>query len=384
MERILEYEKDFLLKANAYNTAKEIEQQPKLWRDTIEILQREKEKILLFLNDINLDSSKIIFTGAGTSEFIGNTLAPYLRENLHLDIESRATTDIVNNPKAYVPLNKELLLISFARSGNSPESVATVEIVTKILPNTRHIIITCNKNGKLANMNLKNSIVLYMPEESNDLGFAMTGSFSCMMLSAYVIFNIDKINKLEDDLKQMSYYLESNIYRIKEKLEEIVKLDTERVVFLGSSNLKGLAQELSLKLLELCAGKLPTLYDSPLAFRHGPKSILNNKTLVFALLSNKEYSKKYDIDLIEELINDRKSKIIVLGNVENTEDSNFNIYLENFSKDTFILSLSYLITGQIYAFMKSLDLGIGPDNPCPSGEVNRVVQGVRIYDYLIE
>jgi hypothetical protein len=39
----------------------------------------------------------------------------------------------------------------------------------------------------------------------------------------------------------------------------------------------------------------------------------------------------------------------------------------------------YIVYCQTLAFYKALQLGISPDNPCPGGEVNRVVQGVTIY-----
>lgn len=381
MEKYLEYEKEYLLEKKAFNTAKEIEQQPRLWIETMDILRNRKSEIKDFLSKIDFKNTKVIFTGAGTSEFVGSALAPYLREIKSYDMESRATTDIVGNPEAYIPVDKEILLVSFARSGNSPESVAAVEIANKVSNNIKHLVITCNKNGRLANMKLENSLVLHMPEDSNDLGFAMTGSFSCMMLGAYCVFRLEDFNEIESDIKKISKQVESNVSSFKEVIEKIIKLDTERVVYLGGSGLKGIAQELSLKLLELCAGKIPAIYDSPLGFRHGPKSIVNNKTIVFNLLSNNDYSKKYDYDLINELVKDNKANVITFSSNNEFSPKGFSINTNIFSKDPILTALSYLIPGQMYAFMKSLEQGITPDNPCPTGEVNRVVQGVVIHQY---
>lgn len=381
MEKHLGYDKSYLVEKKAYHTAKEIEQQPRLWRETMEIIKTQQSKINEFLKSINLEKSKVIFTGAGTSEFVGNTLVPYLRETNDLDMESRATTDIVNNPKAYIPENKDVILVSFARSGNSPESVAAVEVANKVSDRISHVIITCNKNGKLANMKLERTLVLYMPEDSNDLGFAMTGSFSCMMLAAYTLFNMCNIEKVHEEIVALSRQMEKNLFSMRTELEDIVKLDTERVVFLGGSSFKGLAQELSLKLLELCAGKIPAIFDTPLGFRHGPKSIVNDKTIVFNLLSNNDYSKKYDSDLIKELKNDKKSKVVTFQYEESNFNEDYSINTKYSSESAIITALSYLIPGQMYAFMKSLEQGITPDNPCPTGEVNRVVQGVIIHEY---
>ena len=382
MEKHLGYDKSYLEEKKAYYTAKEIEQQPRLWRETMEIIKTQQSSITEFFRNINLENSKVIFTGAGTSEFVGNTLVPYLREVNNLDMESRATTDIVNNPNAYIPENKDVVLVSFARSGNSPESVAAVEVANKVSDKISHVIITCNKNGKLANMNLERTLVLYMPEDSNDLGFAMTGSFSCMMLAAYSLFSMSNIEKVQEEIMALSGQMEENFLTMRTELEDIVKLDTERVVFLGGSSFKGLAQELSLKLLELCAGKIPAIFDTPLGFRHGPKSIVNDKTIVFNLLSNNDYSKKYDLDLVKELKNDKKSKVVTFQYEESKFDEDYSINTKYASESAIITALSYLIPGQMYAFMKSLEQGITPDNPCPTGEVNRVVQGVIIHEYV--
>ena len=381
MEKHLGYDKSFLVENNAYNTAKEIGQQPRLWRETMEIIKTQQSNIEQFFKNINMKNSKIIFTGAGTSEFVGNTLVPYLRETIDLDMESRATTDIVNNPKAYIPENRDVVLVSFARSGNSPESVAAVEVANKVSDRVSHVIITCNKTGKLAHMKLDRSLVIYMPEDSNDLGFAMTGSFSCMMLSAYTIFNMNNLEKVEKEIFLLSAQMEKDLFSMKIMLNDIVNIDTERVVFLGGSSFKGLAQELSLKLLELCAGKIPAIFDTPLGFRHGPKSIVNDKTVVFNLLSNNDYSKKYDLDLIKELINDKKAKVVTFQSEEFDLEKDYSINTKYTSESAIITALSYLIPGQMYAFMKSLEQGITPDNPCPTGEVNRVVQGVIIHEY---
>lgn len=376
---ILGFTDDFLVKKEGYITAKEIQQQPNLWLETISILENNLEKIKLFLEGSNLKNCKIIFTGAGTSEFIGNTLVPYLRKKTNLDIESRATTDIVSNPKMYLPKDKDIILVSFARSGNSPESVATVEIANQVSDRVKHIFITCNAQGKLAKMELNNKLLINMPELSNDLGFAMTGSFSCMLLAGYTIFNLNEFLDIKKEVVTLTNISTKNISTLNNIIKEISLLDFERVVVLGSGSLSGLAQEISLKILELCAGNIASISNTPLGFRHGPKSIINNKSLIILLMSQDEYSLKYDLDLLNELKNDSKALKIIT--VNNFDDSNNSILTAFSSKNDILTSLSYLIPCQMLAFFKSLEQNITPDNPCPTGEVNRVVKGVIIHDY---
>lgn len=89
-------------------------------------------------------------TGAGTSGFVGETCEPYLKRLLDKKVEAIATTDLVANPKNYFIKDVPTLLISFARSGNSPESIHAVKLANEIVKELYQVIITCNESGKLA------------------------------------------------------------------------------------------------------------------------------------------------------------------------------------------------------------------------------------------
>ena len=113
-----------------------------------------------------------------------------------------------------------------------------------------------------------------MPAGTNDKGFAMTSSLSCMLLTAILIFHKPKdvLQKIEDVRK----YCLNSVDRIK----ELANKEHDRIVILGSGPFKGLSQELALKVMELTAGKCIAKFDSTLGFRHGPKSIITKDTIV--------------------------------------------------------------------------------------------------------
>lgn len=366
-----------------FYTLNEIEQQKRLWLETINLLKERKNEIKSFLDRNDFKNRKVIFTGAGTSEFVGNSIAPALGGN----VLSIATTDIVSNPENYLKKDEKIILISCARSGNSPESVATVKLADEIVDDVRHILITCNKNGKLA-MNKKsdeNSLVLLMPEESNDKGFAMTSSFTCMSLAGLLIFNLECLEKIEHIMKTQIEKIKDT--DMKELIDLLIKLDISRIVYLGSSCLKGVAEEAALKCLELTAGRMSLHYNSPLGFRHGPKSIINDTTMIVTLLSNNDYTRKYELDLLKEMYSENKKKVLVTLDMKNSDEARRNShYYYTFNSDEKNIEnvfnmFSYIYFAQLFAFYKSKSFGINPDNPCPTGEVNRVVQGVIIYDY---
>ncbi len=366
-----------------FYTLKEIEQQKRLWLEIINLVKEKKEEIKSFLDKNDFKNRKIIFTGAGTSEFVGNSITPALGGN----VLSIATTDIVSNPENYLKKDEKVILISCARSGNSPESVATVKLADEIIDDVCHILITCNKDGKLAinKKDDKKALVLLMPEESNDKGFAMTSSFTCMSLTGLLIFNLESLEKIEDVMKKQIEKIKDEDMKL--LIDSLITLDISRIVYLGSSCLKGVAEEAALKCLELTAGHMSLHYNSPLGFRHGPKSIINDTTMIITLLSNNDYTRKYELDLLKEMYGENKKKVLVTLDMKNSDEARKNSHYyytfnndDNNAEDVFNM-FSYIYFAQLFAFYKSKSFGINPDNPCPTGEVNRVVQGVIIYDY---
>ena len=374
------------------NTAKEIIQQPDTWRESVKNLIKNKIEIKSFIGSfLSKKEFRIILTGAGTSAFAGEVCEPYLTSLLNKRVEAIATTDLVASPKSYFIKDIPTLLVSFARSGNSPESVHAVNLASQLVDDLYQIVITCNENGKLAKntVNDEKSLLLLMPPQTNDLGFAMTSSFTTMVLNAMAVFNIDNIENFSSDVDKLSNsvndFIENNI----EKVTSLANEDFERIVYLGSSTSKGIARESALKVLELTAGKVNASYDTPLGFRHGPKSVVDDETVSVIYISNDEYTRKYDLDLAKEMLAHKKNdKVVIVGdNIEedilNKADYVFNVENINYTvENEVLLPLQQIIFGQMLSFLKSVNLGITPDNPCPTGEVNRVVQGVILHELV--
>lgn len=388
---VLGYTIEELESKKAFITAKEIGQQPKLWLETLNIIKKQSEAINNFWSVIEKENIKrVILTGAGTSAFVGETAAPYLNKKLGRTVESIATTDLVTSPENYLYKDVPTLLISYARSGNSPESVVAVELAERVVDNLYQIVITCNPEGKLAERTVDKdkNLVLLMPKASNDQGFAMTGSFTCMLLSTLLIFDMKNLSQNEELVKYISANGDNILSKKLDIIKELSEIDYDRVAFLGSSVLKGIAQEASLKVLELAAGEVAAVYNSSLGFRHGPKSIVNDNTLIFSFLSDDPYTRQYEIDLLKEMKNDGGGKIVigVSSSYDKTVADNADYIIvtsedgKGYGNDVY-LALNYIIVAQIFALYRSMSIGITPDNPSPNGLVNRVVRGVNIYPF---
>ena len=371
-------------------TVTEIYQQPSTWEKTCRQIAEHKDEIQKFIDQvITQEDFDVILTGAGTSEFVGNALFPHLTGLLNYKVKSYGTTDIVATPEAYLSRTKPTLLISLGRSGNSPESIGAVDAAESVCDNLYHLFVTCNKDGALSKRaeSTEHCYAINLTPETHDQSFAMTSSFSNMYLATYLCFHLNELDKVVAEVRKIAAAGQNfldNQYSIPQTI--VNEYDFNRIVYLGSNTLKGTSQESALKMLELTAGRVVTMYDTPLGFRHGPKSIIDDNTLTVVYLSDDAYTRQYEIDLIKEMSGQRKGNRIVAVMSKTDEavaalaDYTVVFGLEE-NHENVQLGLDYILFAQTLAVLKSLSLSITPDNPCPTGEVNRVVKGVTLYPY---
>ncbi|WP_311480904.1 SIS domain-containing protein [uncultured Anaerococcus sp.] len=361
------------------NTYTEIFAQADTWEEVYGLYEERKADIEKFLANFDKDT-KVIFTGAGTSEYVGNIAQDYLKTHGDFDFESIATTDLVSAPYLHFKKDQKTLLVSFARSGNSPESLAAVKLGEQIVDDFYNLPITCAHDGKLA-VNLKddpNSYVFLNPAITNDKGFAMTNSFSSMLLASLLIFDTSLENK--KDLVEKLAGIARETYARAEEIEKLIDFDFDRVAYLGSGPLGKLTKEARLKILELTAGEVVTIFDSSMGFRHGPKSFINDKTLVVSFVSGNDYTRQYDLDILDEIKADGIApKIIAVTNEDVNRDYQFILKSEGL-RDAY-LAVGYAVIAQLISLITSLRVGNTPDNPSKSHTVNRVVKGVTIHEY---
>jgi tagatose-6-phosphate ketose/aldose isomerase len=364
-------------------TAREIAQQPAMLRETQKLLMARRVEIDGFLDPLLAEPRlRIILTGAGTSAFAGECLAPLLSARLGRRVEAIPTTDLVCAPHLYFEPETPTLLVSFGRSGNSPESVAAIELADRLVKQLSHLVITCNAEGALAAFGAApRGLTVQLPEATHDRSFAMTSSFSCMTYAALAVFS--GVAVMDKRVDAIAYATQGVIADYTKIMQTAAAEGYQRVVYLGSHIFKGLARESGLKLLELTNGSLVTMFDSPLGFRHGPKTIVNNRTLIFVFFSNDTYTRSYDMDLLEELRRDNDAARVIAITAQDGVGlhARDEISVAGLAKaDDADLLFPYIVAPQMLAFFESLRLGLKPDQPNTSGTVNRVVQGVRIHE----
>jgi tagatose-6-phosphate ketose/aldose isomerase len=346
-------------------TIVEIGQQPGAWR---EIAGAPDGDVQDFLRGILARPDvRIILTGAGSSAFVGEIAAPALRRHLNRRVEPIATTDIVAGPLDHL-------------DRDSPESLATTALADELVTDVWHVIYTCDRDGQLARAHRgrPNARVVGMPARTNDAGFAMTSSLTSMLLSCLLDLGPARPAEVDSLARAAEHLIDRQ-----PDIRALARAGKKRFVYLGSGPLAGLARESALKLLELTAGEVTTYFDSPLGFRHGPKSVLDGDTLVVVYISTDPHTRRYDFDIVAELraqlghdavtvistqpIPAALGSAVVLPGLDGLDDSQ--------------VALPYLVFAQYLALFTSLEHGKTPDNPFPSGEVSRVVKGVTIYPW---
>jgi tagatose-6-phosphate ketose/aldose isomerase len=338
-------------------TWREIHAQPAIWRDW----GRQLDVAGLRQWVAGLAVEEIWFCGAGSSAFIGEIVVAAL-EGGKRRFRAVPTTDLVSRPQAFLTGRKPLV-VSFGRSGSSAETIGTLDALDAFAPDTPRLNITCNAGSALAIRSSAVTRAVLLPDATHDAGFAMTSSFSTMLLTALAVFGEEfgGFETVSDDLTRLlpAFAATARAARI-----------PERVVFLGAGPLTFAAREAALKVMELSAGQVPALWDSTLGFRHGPKSFVTGATDVFVFLSDDPHAARYDADLVAELRGQfPAAQVTTLGPGGDLDlpTGGLRVVLP-------------VVFAQILAVIWSDRLGLNVDDPfIGRGTLSRVVAGIRLY-----
>lgn len=366
-------------------TAREIHQQPEMWRETVAILEAKLPVITTFMKDaLQHKNLKVMFVGAGSSAFCAELVSPGINKYLGYDTQATDTTDIVASPDSVLKRDIPTMIVSFGRSGNSPESVAAVAYARAKVDVLYEVAVTCAKDGQLAvdtgDGDRRLSIVL--PDATNDEGFAMTSSLTSMALGAYGVFAFDRFDEFKKGVACLATTIEENMQALATQGKLIAEsFAFDRVAFLGCGTLKGAAHEATVKMCELTTGNVNVVYDSSLGFRHGPKFMIKDQTYTVHMLSDDPLTRIYDLDFVKEVINFKHKNRVIVATSSATGLEGIDhevVFGAEFAND-FFLGIAHIVFAQMFAFFTSQKMGLNTDSPSADGAVNRVVQGVTIY-----
>lgn len=373
------------------HTPAEILQQPDTWRTTFARFQAARKDLEEFLTAVGLKleptKRPIVFLiGAGTSDYIGNSLVLLLQQKWQCEVNAIASTDLLTNFDDYILEGRRYLWISFSRSGDSPEGVAVLEKALENHRNILHLIVSCNRDGRMiqASRGDKRVFGLLLDHAVNDRGLAMTSSFSNMVVCGHCLANIWTIHEYEDFLQALIASGEKLLSTAADVAASLTKGPYTSACFVGSGSLKAVARESALKVSELTAGQIPTMAESTLGLRHGPIAALDGETLFVCYVSSDPRRRRYEIDLLREIGNKGVVAARVAVGLEATKEllgeSEFFVTPgTNLSiPDAYRPPLD-VIFGQLLGLFFSIRCNLQPDRPSPTGVISRVVQSFEIH-----
>jgi tagatose-6-phosphate ketose/aldose isomerase len=357
------------------HTPQEIAHQKETWQQTWNLLEERLPAIRSFLESAGIqaelkDRPTVFLIGAGTSDYIGRSLHHLLRQRWQCEVHVVPSTDLLIDFSDYILPGQRYLWLSFSRSGDSPEGVAVLQRALSEYPQISHLVVSCNESGRMVELiqNNINSLAVLLPPETNDVGLAMTSSFTNMVIAGQALAHVWSPQDYAPVLQTMCATADTNY---------------QRVCFIGSALLAGVARESALKVLELTAGNIKTMFETTLGLRHGPMAALDHETLFVLFLSTDIARQRYEKDLLHEIEQKQlvgaSVAVLPCGEIpKGLGDTEIVTAGGPPIPDLYRPPLDVLF-GQLLGLFFSLRCGLTPDTPSPNGAISRVVQPIEIY-----
>ncbi|MCZ2391871.1 MAG: SIS domain-containing protein [Acidobacteria bacterium] len=383
LEEILRLSDDEKAAFGLKYTPSEIAQQPETWGETVEIVSSYRSRVENFLAECR--PTNVLLIGAGTSDYIGRAVAPALRQEWKTNVAAIPSTDLLTEMDKFVEAGStdhRDLWISFSRSGDSFEGVKILERAFERYADIHHLIITCSKDGRMAEMSKgrENVLCLVLDDKVNDRGLAMTSSFTNMVVAGLSLAQIHRLDDLGSTISQISKIARLQLNKISEIARSVAQEKHDRICFLGSGALKAVADESALKVLELSGGYHSTMAESFLGLRHGPLSWLNKSALVVGFVSNDPETAKVELGLLSE-VRGKKAAGSILAiapadcAAEAIADLSVSLSIPKGLADD-LLTPIYVLCAQTLGLYSSLACGLLPDTPSADGKIQRVVSDI--------
>jgi tagatose-6-phosphate ketose/aldose isomerase len=374
------------------HTPREISHQPETWRTTYQICQNRRADLAGALARAGIGSASqslptVYLLGAGTSDYTGRALAPLLRQRWGCEAWPLASTSLLTDFDQFHRPGRPYLWISISRSGDSPEGVALLERALEHHPRIQHLVITCNQRGAMAQLCSEHpdrALALVLDDAVNDRGLAMTSSFTNMVVAGQCLANLDALSEYGDILGHIIEVGPGFLPCAAEAAAAMTALGCTRNCFVGSGVLHAVARESALKVVELSAGKVSTLAESPLGLRHGPMSSVDGQTLFVAYISSDLRRRGYELDLLEEINRKRLGRVRAVvtayedGKLSSLADFPLALNCPAGFPDEYRPVLDVML-GQLLGLFASMRSGLKPDQPSPNGAITRVVSPIRLY-----
>ncbi|PZM15931.1 SIS domain-containing protein [Rhizobium tubonense] len=213
-------------------------------------------------------ASKVVVVGCGTSFYLAQTIAAAFNLNGRNALAVPGA-EWSRRRDAYLADQSDVCVIALSRSGESTETVQAVEVSRAAgLPT---IALTCEKTSSITRAA---ETVVYLQTHAEE-GIVMTSSASLMLIAGLRMAGVALGSSVIEAAK-------SGLAAMDSAIGDLIK-GRSHFVYLGAGPLYGMATEGSLKLQEMSISYSQSFH--PMEYRHGPISLVDDKTLAVMLYS---------------------------------------------------------------------------------------------------
>jgi glucosamine--fructose-6-phosphate aminotransferase (isomerizing) len=333
-------------------TYQEILKQPATWTQTLESVPGKWREASQGIYPAAI--SHALFMGSGTSLYIAQTAAQSFMEITGIPASAIPTSEAFLSTPSTVPRSGNVVAFIISRSGTTSEALLAATYLRDHHPHVRTVGITCNADTELER---RCDTCLGLPFAAEQ-SVVMTQSFTTMLLTLQIVAALIAGNDaLLAELKQLPGALGELLPAVERLAKDVgSSLDYDKTIYLGLGPNQGLAEEGTLKLKEMTQSSCEAY--NPLEFRHGPISIVDEKTLIVLLEGVRE--KDYLADLNRDL--KRYGAKVVSAGPLNTPGPDRHIQLGEAFSDIArcVLYIPFL---QLLAYYRALALNLNPDRP---------------------
>ena len=329
-----------------------------------------------------------MLTGSGSSHYVGDCIAPAIQRGTGRAALAFGSGELVLARRDLLPPQRPLMLVSFARSGNSPESSALISSCLEQEPSIEHLVVTCNPSGQVAQRwasGIEQRVTVeVLDPRTCDKSLVMTSSFTNLALAGLVLAYVESPEtylRHAETLVGVGLDLLGNWL---DRLESIARQRFARMIALGSGGQFGTARESALKMMEMTDGRVATLAESWLGFRHGPMCSLRQDCLLLLFFSRERAKRAYQLDVLREIrAKGLGGTVVAVGRGiprELLSDGDLVVGPPGLAEmpDEWA-AIAQAVVGQLLGFFRCLEEGLQPDQPAGSGAISRVVPEFRLY-----
>jgi len=338
-----------------YVTIKEIIEQPTSWNSTINYITQQRKYIKEFTD--TLKNRNLIFTGCGTSYYLGLSGASIYSKIAKEKANAFPASDLLIFPESIFSNNTKYLTVPISRSGTTTETVLAAKSVKKDL-GIYTLALSCYEDSELANIcNMK-----LIAQNATEKSVVMTKSFTTMLLIIQIISAIKaENNDYEKNLTILPEKGEMIVEKYQSTIQDIINNENmNKFIYLGQGPYYGLACESMLKIKEMSLSTSEAYHS--LEFRHGPKSIVDSKTLLTIFIS--DAGVEYETNLLQE-IKQLGAKTLVICENKTKEISNYGDYIFelNSGLSDYERLILYMPISQLLGYYMAVHKGLDPDKP---------------------